>query len=71
MRCHRVGQEMAAMGHISLVLQLCGGTHLKAIRMAVVYRSAFNVGRILYRVATVWNFANDLLHKVIITTSTS
>ena len=32
------------------------------------YRSHNNVGRILYRVATLRNFANDLLHKVIITT---
>ena len=32
------------------------------------YRSHFNVGRFLYKVGTLRNFANDLLRKIIITT---
>jgi len=32
------------------------------------YRTAFNVGRIVYRVATLWNTAKDLLRSLLIKT---
>ncbi len=40
----------------------------KCIRQRLAYRSAFNVGRILYRVATLRNVAKDLLRSLMIKT---